>query len=242
VAIGVNNDHAWFTSTKMPGDCWPLPRRIRESGSRLLAVNRTCITIMTLAALASSAHAEGWLVPIQGDVEVEFASGSQVFTSATYLDLSAVAPIVEVGHGWLAFGGIGFADQIVTYWKRSDRIAPDAITAIHAPGLEGRIGLIRGRAFGAPRVVAKVTPMWARGVSEMGLPSDRGAGLRTSVGVSWPGWLMGRIEPDAPGTKSYDQTSTFAMMFAIFVPTQIEYVFTHVPGDDRHGVAFGWGF
>lgn len=198
----------------------------------------------TLDAGAGDARADerGVLLPVQADFEIEVAVGSEMYTSGLYLDLSYVRLLSNATAGWQLFGGLGLADDVVTYWQRDDRRAPDAIEGIHSPGLEARVGMIHGTQLGAPRIVVKATPMWSKGTDAMGLPGDRGLGLRASVGLSWPAWLLGHIDPDPPGTKSYDQTSTLVTIFAALIPSEVEYVFQHVPGDNRNGVAFGWCF
>jgi hypothetical protein len=197
----------------------------------------------TLGAAADArADEPAELLPVQADFQIEVAAGSQMYTSGLYLDLSYVRVLSHLTADWQLFGGLGLADDVVTYWQRDDRRAPDAIEAIHSPGIEARVGIIHGTQLGAPRIVVKATPMWSRATDAMGLPGDRGLGLRASVGLSWPAWLLGRIDPDPPGTKSYDQTSTLATIFAAVIPSEVEYVFQHVPGDNRNGVAFGWCF
>jgi hypothetical protein len=198
----------------------------------------------TLVAAARDARADdpGGLIPVQADFEIEAGVGSQMVTSGLYLDVSYVRVLSNVTDGWQLFGGLGLADDVVMYWQRDERRAPDAIGGIHSPGLEARVGIIHGTQLGAPRIVLKATPMWTRGTDAMGLPGDHGLGLRASVGVSWPAWLLGNVDPDPPGTKSYEQTSALVTMLAAVIPSQIEYVFQRVPGDNRHGIAFGWCF
>jgi len=193
---------------------------------------------MASTVLVGVARAEpDEMLPVQGDIEVQLSSGSQLWTSSVYLDLSVVRPLVNLDSGWRLFGGVGFADDVVTYWQRDGYRAPDALSPYNQPGIEGRLGLVHGTQLGAPRIVVKATPLWARGATSMALPGDRGPGLRASVGVAWPAWLLGRIDPEGHGHKS---DATYAFIFAAFVPSEIEYVYTHVPGDDHHGVAFGW--
>ena len=199
---------------------------------------------MASADVAPDAHADApapeTIFPIQLDLELGGAVGSHTLTNNLYFSASFAISLKTINNGpWNVFAGVGVSDDAILYWKREGKEAPDAITTLHNPGLEGRIGLAYGTRFGGPRLTLKVTPQWAYG-TEMNLPAEsRSLGFRASIGAAYPAWLVGLFDTDSDD-KDTRGASVLGIIAAVLIPSELEYVFQAVPGDRRHGIMFGW--
>jgi hypothetical protein len=197
------------------------------------------ITAIVACSFGSAARAEPMLFPVQGGVSADFLSSSRVRTRTAQFTLAYVRAVSRPVYGWRMFAGAGPSVGSLYYWESQFKSEPrvswrDGLSV----GLELRFGIICTDpdlvdrrvtgAFGLPRFVVKAKPMWAPGVDAMGLPGEHGLGIRASAAFAWPMW-------------SLDLLGLYGVP-AVILPTEIEYVFQHVPNVNEHGMSVGWSF